>query len=53
MRCSIAARLALLSAAGLMFASASARAEGKWGTVEGTGDMERRRCARADAGQCG
>jgi hypothetical protein len=34
MRCSIAARLALLSGAVLLFAS-SAKAEDKWGTVEG------------------
>jgi hypothetical protein len=34
MRCSIAARLALLSGAAFLFAS-SARAEDKWGTVEG------------------
>jgi len=34
MRCSVAARLALLSGAALMFAS-SAKAEEKWGTVEG------------------
>jgi hypothetical protein len=34
MRCSVAARLALLSAAALLFAS-SAKAEEKWGTVEG------------------
>jgi hypothetical protein len=35
MRCSVSARLALWSAAALLFASAAAKAEDKWGTVEG------------------
>jgi hypothetical protein len=35
MRCSVTARLALLSAAALVFASAAVNAEDKWGTVEG------------------